>query len=822
MARHPARPQTRQQKRTPRAPQRRRAPKQGIGLLGFAVRAVVLLALGGGLAVALYGVHLDKVVRAKFEGKRWALPARVYARPLELYAGRSLSVQALQGELDRLGYRRDPQLARPGSYFIDGQRAALRTRAFRYWDGFEPERYLRVDLTGGVVTDVADGADAAPLALVRLDPALIASIYPTHNEDRVLLRREQLPPRLVKALLAVEDRKFYQHHGVDPKGILRAAYQNLQAGRTVQGASTLTQQLVKNFYLTQDRTLERKLNEAYMALLLDLRYDKDEILTAYANEVYLGQDGNRAIHGFGLASLFYFDRELDELDIAQTAMLVGILKGPSELNPRRKPEQVLARRNLVIDLMAHHQVITRADAEAAKQQPLGLVEAGAQPSGEYPAFIDLVRRQLRRDYREEDLRSEGLKIFTTLDPLTQAQVEAAVRERLPQLDRSRRLAVGTLETAAVVTSVAQGEVLALVGGRDPAYAGFNRALDAVRPIGSLIKPVIYLKALSQPQRYSLASPVQDRPVNLRVAGVMWRPKNYDHSVHGTVPLHQALVKSYNLATVNLGLELGLDEVAGFLRDLGAVRDIDKVPAMLLGSASLPPVEVAQAYQTIAAGGFRAPLRAIREVLDESGRPLNRYPLAVQSVVSAEAAYLVQWAMRRVVTQGTATWLNKRLPSGLTVAGKTGTTNDMRDSWFAGFSGDKVVVAWVGRDDNKPMGLSGSTGALRVWGDIMASVDTQPLSSVAPDGIVATGACGRSVPFIAGYGGSACGGRGAKTEAVASSSASSPKATAPRAPVVAQESPPPAPPPAPRMRSQAPVEREPKREVSPFLSDFYGN
>ncbi|MGD2020471.1 MAG: penicillin-binding protein 1B [Thiohalocapsa sp.] len=806
--------------RQPMPQRRHRRPKEGIGFFGFAIRALVLVALGVGLAVGLYGIHLDKVVRAKFEGKRWALPARVYARPLEIYTGRSLSVAELKGELGRLGYREDPQLARPGSYHIEGERAAIRTRAFRFWDGFEPERYLAIDLTGGVVQDVADGSDATPLALVRLDPALIASIYPTHNEDRVLLRREQLPPRLVKTLLAVEDRTFYQHHGVDPRGIARAAYQNLRAGRTVQGASTLTQQLVKNFYLTQDRTLERKLNEAYMAVLLDWRYDKDEILTAYANEVYLGQDGNRAIHGFGLASRFYFNRDLDELDVPQTAMLVGILKGPSDFNPRRDPDRVIERRNLVIDLMAHHQIISRDAAEAAKQAPLGIVEGGARPSGEYPAFIQLVRRQLRRDYREEDLRSEGLRIFTTLDPLTQAHVESAVTDRLPKLDRSRRLPGGTLETAAVVTSVAQGEVLAVVGSRDPGYAGFNRALDAVRPIGSLIKPVIYLKALSQPDRYSLVTPIQDKPVNLRVAGVIWRPKNYDHSVHGTVPLYRALVKSYNLATVNLGLELGVADVAAFLKDLGAVRDIDAVPAMLLGSVSLPPVEVAQAYQTIAAGGFRAPLRAIREVLDASGRPLNRYPLAVESVVSAEAAYLTKWAMRRVVTQGTATWLNKRLPSGLTVAGKTGTTNDMRDSWFAGFSGDKVVVAWVGRDDNKPMGLSGSTGALRLWGDIMARVDTQPLADIAPEGVVASGACGRSVPYIAGYGGSACGGSSpAQPRRPAVAAPAAPTTAAPPDPVVAQE-PPRAAPDARRRPERS--DEPPEREVSPFLSDFYGN
>ena len=788
-----------------------------MSLFGFTVRVLVLLVLGVGLAVGLYGLHLDKVVRAKFEGKRWALPARVYARPLEIYTGRSLSVAELKGELGRIGFRDDPQLSRPGSYHIEGEVVAIRTRPFRFWDGFEPERYLRVDLTGGVVKDVVDGGDASPLSLVRLDPALIASIYPTHNEDRILLRREELPPRLVKTLLAVEDRKFYQHQGVDPKGILRAVYENTRAGRTVQGASTLTQQLVKNFYLSQERTLERKLNEAYMAVLLDWHYDKDEILTAYANEVYLGQDGNRGIHGFGLASRFYFNRDIDELDIPQTAMLVGILKGPSELNPRRSPEKVTERRNLVIDLMAHHRIISAAEAEQAKQAPLGLVDGGARPSGEYPAFIDLVRRQLRRDYREQDLRSEGLRIFTTLDPLTQVHVEEAVQERLPQLDRSRGLPVGTLETAAVVTSVAQGEVLAIVGARDPGYAGFNRALDAVRPIGSLIKPIIYLKALSQPQRYSLVTPIPDKPVNLRVGGKLWQPKNYDHRVHGTIPLYRGLVSSYNLATVNLGLQLGVDQVADFLQQLGAVREIDRVPAMLLGSVSLPPVEVAQVYQTIAAGGFRAPLRAIREVLDASGRPLNRYPLAVESVVSADAAYLVQWAMRRVVTQGTATWLKGRLPSGLTVAGKTGTTNDMRDSWFSGFSADKVMVVWVGRDDNKPMRLSGSTGALRVWGDIMASIDSQPLQDIIPDGVVASGACGGSVPYIDGYGGAACGGAGGGAVA---QRASSPKSSAPAAPVVAQEE--------PRSRERAersspkPREQRPQRQVSPFLSDFYGN
>jgi len=784
---------------------RRRSP----GPLGLISRWLFLLVLAVLLGVGLYGVHLDKIVRAKFEGQRWALPARVYARPLELYVGRPLTTDELAGELQRLKYRDDASLARPGSYRLDGDRVLIRTRAFRFWDGAEPEHRLEVRVADRVVTDLRSLDGGRDLALVRLDPALIASIYPTHNEDRVLLRRDELPPRLVKTLLAVEDRKFYKHLGIDPKGIARAAYENLMAGQAVQGASTLTQQLVKNFYLTHERTLERKLNEAYMALLLERRYSKDEILTAYANEVYMGQDGSRAIHGFGLASQFYFDRALDELSIPETAMLVAILKGPSEYNPRRNADKVIGRRNLVIDLMAHHQVIAKAEAEEAKQAPLGLREGGAQPAGDYPAFIQLVRRQLQRDYRDEDLRSEGLRIFTTLDPLTQIEVEAAVTERMPKLDQQRGYATGTLETAAVVTSVAQGEVLALVGGSDPGYAGFNRALDAVRSIGSLIKPVIYLTALSQPERYSLVTPIADKPVAIRAGGELWRPQNYDHRLHGTVPLWRALAKSYNLATVNLGLQLGVDRVAQTLQRLGAVREFDAVPAMLLGSVSLPPIEVAQVYQTLAAGGFRAPLRTIREVLDASGRPLTRYPLAVEPVVSADAAYLAQWAMRKVVEQGTATWLNSRLPDGLQVAGKTGTTNDMRDSWFAGFSGDRVAVVWVGRDDNKPMGLSGSSGALRVWGDIMANIDNQPLGDVPPEDVVVASACGATVPFSSGHTGVgvSCGG-GAPRASGGSDGAPDP--------VLAQERPP-APEPDPEPR-----ERRPERTHSPFMSDFYGN
>jgi penicillin-binding protein 1B len=704
-------------------------------LLAILFRVFVLVCLAALLGLVLYAHGLDGKVREKFEGKRWALPARVYARPLELYAGGPLTAEALKAELDRLKYREVDAPVRPGTYFRNQGRLLVRTRPFQFWDGVEPERLLDIAFEAGRVASLKDADGGPDPALVRLDSALIASIYPTHHEDRVLVRSADLPELLVDTLTAVEDRSFYHHPGVDPVAIARAMVKNMVAGAVVEGGSTLTQQLVKNFYLTHERSFERKINEALMAVLLELHYSKDEILETYANEIFLGQDGSRAIHGFGLASRFYFNRSLDELGIPETALLVALIKGPSHYDPRRYPDRAIERRNLIIGMLADQGVIDGEEAETAKKAPLGVSGKGGRPAGAYPAFMDLVRRQLQRDYREEDLRSEGLRIFTTLSPMVQTEAEKAIRSRLPELEKSRRFKQGTLESAAVVATAAQGEILALVGGRETDFAGFNRALEAVRPIGSLIKPVIYLTALSEPERYSLATTLSDAAVSLRGGdGKLWQPHNYDKKTHGNVPLYKALAKSYNLATVHLGLDLGVEQVAKMLGTLGVQREVDRVPAMFLGSVSLAPVEVAQVYQTIAAGGFRTPLKAIREVLDASGSPLNRYPLAVEPAVDAKSAYLVTWAMRQVVAQGTATWLKTRLPKELNVAGKTGTTNGLRDSWFAGFSGDKVAVVWVGRDDNKPTRLTGSSGALRIWGDIMASVDNQPLSEFAPDGI----------------------------------------------------------------------------------------
>lgn len=680
-----------------------------------------------------YVIYLDIIVRDQFEGKRWALPARVYARPMELYAGRPLTPDQLARELDRLGYRAVREPTRSGEYTRNREIFHIQTRGFTFWDGAESPQRLRVEFAGGWVDGLIDRDRNRELDLVRLDPLQIASIYPAHKEDRQLVQLAQVPPLLIRTLLAVEDRQFYEHRGISPRSVLRAMFANMRAGGVVQGGSTLTQQLVKNFFLSNERTLTRKFNEAFMSLLLEAHYSKDEILEAYLNEVYLGQDGPRAVHGVGLASHFYFERPLEDLDADQIALLVGMIKGPSYYDPRKHPEHALERRNLVLDLLVEQQALGAPEGARAKARPLGVLKRRPLAANAYPHFLELVRRQLYRDYREEDLTSEGLRIFTTLDPQAQTAAEAAVTGRLPQLERSRGLSENSLQGAMIVTAVDNAEVLAVVGDRNPRAAGFNRALDAARPIGSLVKPAVYLAALGAPDRYSLATWLDDSPLKVPSrAGEPWEPKNYDKQYRGRVLLFDALTHSYNIPTARVGLEVGLDNVLGTLRRLGVQGDLNPYPSLLLGAADLSPLDVTRMYQTLAAGGFRSPLRAIRAVVAADGTPLQRYPLEVEQVANADQVFVVDSVLQAVATEGTAAALGARFGRGAGIAGKTGTTDDLRDSWFAGFTGNQLAVVWIGRDDNQPMDLTGSTGAVPVWGDYMARVGVQPLRLSQPE------------------------------------------------------------------------------------------
>lgn len=684
-----------------------------------------ILAIAIGLFLA-YSIYLDIIIRVSFEGKRWALPAHVYARPLELYPGQKLSAKQFSTELELLGYRYTYKPAEPGSYTRQGDRFYLVTRPFQFWDGREPTNHLDIRFDEGRVESLRNAQTDVMMTLARMDPPRIGGIYPAHHEDRILIKLEQAPELLAKALIAVEDRNFHNHIGLDMRAIARAILVNIRGRGGLQGGSTLTQQLVKNFFLSNDRTLWRKANEAIMAILLEWHYDKNEILEAYLNEVYLGQDKGRAIHGFGLASHFYFDKPVERLNLAEIAVLVAMIRGPGYYHPYRQPDRLLQRRNLVLDLMAQQGVISVARAHSTKQSALGVIQNNKAGTSSYPAFMELVRRQLRQDYREKDLTSEGLRIFTTLNPRIQAQVEDSTKQLVKRMDQQRGLN-NTLQTAALVTSTSNGEVLAMVGDRDARYPGFNRVLDAKRQIGSLIKPAVYLTALQQPEHYNLLTLVEDKPITLQGGnGKTWSPKNYDGKSNGKIPLYQALVKSYNLATVQLGMELGFESIVATIEKLGVDEKIPPYPSMLLGAVELSPMQVAQMYQTFASGGFKTPLRAIREVLTVAGQPLQRYSIQIEQVSDAGSIHVLNSALQEVMQNGTGRSIKHYFSDQRALAGKTGTTDELRDSWFAGFGSDYLGVVWLGTDDNQPTGLTGSSGALAIWGDIMRRLDTQSL------------------------------------------------------------------------------------------------
>lgn len=674
----------------------------------------------------------DRIVREQFEGKRWALPARVYAGPVELFVGAAYDAQGFEWLLGQLKYRKDPQLATQGTFVRLGEEMAFKTREFQFPDKAEPARELRIQFADGQVILLEDMATGQSIDLLRLEPPQIGSFYPARREDRILIRLDQAPQNLLKALFASEDHSFYSHHGVSPRGILRALFVNLRAGGIVQGGSTLTQQLVKNFYLSSERTWWRKLNEIVMAMILDARYTKDEILEAYLNEIYLGQDGSRAIHGFGLASQYYFGRSIEELELHHIAVLVSLVRGPSYYDPYTAPERTLKRRDLILDEMRDQGFIDADAVEAAKQHPLDVVKDPHQPVSRFPAFMDLVKRQLEKEYRPEDLTSEGLRIFTTLDVSVQHRLQEAIDTQLPGMEKKPHKS--PLEVAGIFTRKGTAEIAALVGGRREEGVGFNRALDATRQIGSLYKPVVYLTALEDSEKYTLSTPLSDSPVQVRVPGSVWLPKNYDGKEHGTIPFFNALAHSYNLATVRLGMETGVAHTAQTLKKLGVNRHVELVPSLLLGAAALTPMEVAQMYQTLASDGFLTPLRAIQAVVSPEGKTLQRYGIEVRQTIDASSICLVNAALQQVFHQGTAKPAYAQMPQTLEPAGKTGTTNELRDSWFAGFTGDYMGVVWVGRDDNQPAGLTGAQGALKLWAATMAKISREPLELDLPEDV----------------------------------------------------------------------------------------
>ena len=708
----------------PSPKRRRRSRRTHLSLRRRILRYSLLGSLVAGsvvvVAVAGYLFYLDRTITSTFEGRRWSVPAVIYAQPLELYPGASLTLADVTAELGRLGYEARAGLNAPGSYKRTADRLEIYLRAFRFMERQRASQRIELTFDGGIVRDLRD-QHGRPVPLVRLDASTIGSFFPSHGEDRLVLTPEQIPDLLRETLKAVEDQNFDRHAGFDPVGIARALWVNLKAGAVEQGGSTLTQQLVKSYYLDNRRTMERKLRELAMSVILDARFDKGDILDAYINEIYLGQDGQRAVHGFGLGSQYYFNRPLTELSVDEIATLIAVIRGPSYYNPFRHPERALARRDLVLNKMRTNDLISEDEHAQSLEMPLKVVRGSRTGGAYHPAFLDLVRKELVERYREQDLTSQGLRIFTTLEPRVQDAVERALSGTLQRLEHVRELPPEALQGAVVVTANQTGEALAIAGGRTAGFDGFNRALDARRPIGSLIKPVVYLTALEQ--GYHLASIVEDAPVTLEQSGRTWMPANFDKKIHGPVPLIRGLGDSMNLATVNLGLSLGVDNVAARLAKLTGKPPHNPYPSLLLGAEALTLLDVAALYGTFASGGFHMRPKSVIAVLDEAGAPVSRHSLDLEQRIDPETARTLSQALETAMRRGTG--ITSRFARA-GVAGKTGTSNDFRDSWFAGYDDAHLSVVWVGADDNSPTGLTGASGAMKVWDEIMTHLGVRPL------------------------------------------------------------------------------------------------
>ncbi|CCG88193.1 bifunctional glycosyl transferase/transpeptidase [Erwinia piriflorinigrans] len=684
------------------------------------------------VVMAAYGFWLDSQIRSRIDGKVWQLPATVYGRMVSLEPGMSYNKKEMIALLEGTQYRQVTRMTRPGEFTVQANSIEMIRRPFDFPDSKEGQIHARLSFSNDRLSEIKNLESGRDFGFFRLDPRLITMLQSPNGEQRLFVPRAGFPDLLVDTLVATEDRHFYQHDGISFYSIGRAFLANITAGRAVQGGSTLTQQLVKNLFLTNERSLWRKANEAYMALIMDARYNKDRILELYLNEVYLGQAGSDQIRGFPLASLYYFGRPVDELSLDQQALLVGMVKGASLYNPWRNPKLALERRNLVLRLLQQQKVIDEELYTMLSARPLGVQPKGGVITPQ-PAFMQMVRNELQASLGDKVKDLSGVKIFTTLDPVSQDAAEKSVEEGIPALRKQRGL--NDLETAMVVVDRFSGEVRAMVGGADPQFAGYNRALQARRSIGSLAKPATYLTALSQPDVYRLNSWIADNPLALKQPnGQVWRPQNDDRRFSGQVMLVDALTNSMNVPTVNLGMTLGLPQVVDTWTRLGAPKDqLQPVPAMLLGALNLTPVEVAQAFQTIASGGSRAPLSALRSVIAEDGSVLYQSFPQAERAVPAQAAYLTLYSMQQVVDHGTARALGAKYPKA-TLAGKTGTTNNLVDSWFAGIDGKEVAITWIGRDNNQPTKLYGGTGAMQLYRRYLENQAPLPLMLNPPEDI----------------------------------------------------------------------------------------
>ncbi|WP_194757056.1 penicillin-binding protein 1B [Aliidiomarina indica] len=699
--------------------------------LGRYLKFLLKLALVGAALLFFYVIYLDTVVTKRFTDARYEAPALLYSRALELRPNYGIGREEVVRELRALDYRETRYARNPGEFQQQGTQLLLFRRAFDFPDRYEHGQRVRLTFDQqGMLTALVAWPGQQPIESIRLEPQLIGRFASDNNEDRLLVGLEQVPVLMQQTLLLVEDREFYHHYGVRPSSILRAAVANVRAGRTVQGGSTITQQLVKNMFLTMDQNLVRKINEAIMALSLDYRFSKDEILEAYFNEVFFGQDRGHAIHGVGLGSQFYFGKAPEDLNPAEIAQLVGMIRGPSLYNPHRNPERAQDRRDFVLRLMYSHDLISQTQFLAALEAPVVTRQNYRLVAHSRPDYVDLVQQELRRLIPGRAWQETGLRVFTYFDPYLQAQAEHGMTMRMQEFPDQQ------IQTAVVISDYRDGTIRALIGGRTPVNAGFNRAFQARRQIGSLLKPFVYAVALEDSDQYSLASILFDEPLSMRnERGQAWEPKNFDDEFLGPVSLLSSWAESRNIPAIQVGMAIEPTRLRDHLYSLGMTGSIHAYPSLALGTIELSPLQVTHLYSYIANRGEAYAPTTIAGITTHRGDQLYVRNTPAVSGFSEEVAYLARYASHRVVQDGTGRGMQRVLGASASgIGGKTGSTNDLRDSWFVSFDERYVMTTWMGRDDNQPIGLTGSRGAMLTAAHIWQEAGIVPLDLSMPEGV----------------------------------------------------------------------------------------
>jgi penicillin-binding protein 1B len=673
----------------------------------------LLLALCLTLIGTGYFYYFSKEIQNRFASRRWSVPARVFSATVPLYPGQTLAVSTLQQMLERRSYQQGlGKELRAGEYRLSPKSVQVFLRDFHFPGKeilgqrvrfmFERDRLVAIEGAHGT------------MPFLELEPLDMARLFGASRESRLLINIRQVPRYLVDAVTAIEDHRFFEHPGLDWWGILRAIWADLRAHSIVQGGSTITQQLVKNYFLNPQRTLKRKVVEACMAIILETSFSKEEILEMYLNEIYLGKRGSTAIHGMGEAARYYFGRNVEDLTLAEAATLAGMIQAPNAYAPTRHLQACQERRNAVLKRMLELGIIQSSEYEDACSTPVKVPEA-TLPLKVSPYFVDYVRQQLQELYSLEVLEREGLTIYTTLQPEIAFAAEKALREGLEVLEQEhpelRRDPVDApLQALMVVLQPKTGAVLALVGGRDYDASSFNRALYAHRQPGSAFKPFVYLAALDQ---FYTISWLPDELRSYRANDQTWTPRNYDDRYRGQVTLRQALEESLNAPTVQLALSIGLDKIIETARALGIRSALQPAPSLALGALEVTPLELARAYLTLGNEGQEPYLLTVKEVVTATGEAQQQRHIDMTSVTTASKAYIITNMLEGVIQRGTAKSA-KSQGVDFPCAGKTGTTSDYQDAWFVGYTTDLLALVWVGYDDNRSTHLTGASSALLIW------------------------------------------------------------------------------------------------------------